>query len=86
MSAAVARVEYRCKGRIHGVRKTYPNGEEYVEVRCKDHWCTDRKPGIVVFHYFIPETGELHHSQKYASAKPTKSIRAVKLESESNER
>ncbi|AMB17237.1 hypothetical protein PBI_ROPE_23 [Mycobacterium phage Rope] len=85
MTVAVSRVEYRCKGKVHGVRKVYPDGKVYVEIRCKDHWCTDREPGVVVFHYFDPETGELHHTQKYSSAKPTKSER-VQLESNCNER
>ena len=71
MTVAVTRVEYRCKGKVHGTRKVYPNGEEYVEVRCKDHWCTDREPGVVVFHYFNPQTGELHHTKKYQNATPS---------------
>lgn len=82
---AAARVEYRCKGKVHGVRKRYPNGEEYVEMRCKDHWCTDRETGVVVMHYFNPETGELHHTKKYSNATPTTSER-LQLESNSNER
>jgi len=75
------RVEFRCKGKIHGIRKEYPNGKVYLEVRCKDHWCTEREAGVVAFHYFDPETGELHHTKKYASAN-----QSGQLESDTSER
>jgi hypothetical protein len=81
MTAVATRVEFRCKGKVHGVTKEYPNGEKYLEVRCKDHWCTDREPGVVVFHYFDYVTGDLHHTKKYRSA-----TQSGKLESNSNER
>lgn len=59
------RVELRCKGKIHGVKKEYPDGKVFLEVRCKDHWCTEREPGTVVFHYFDWFTGELSHTKKF---------------------
>lgn len=83
MTAAATRVEFRCKGKVHSILKTYSDGKKYQEVRCKDHWCTDREPGVVVYHYFDPDTGELHHTKKYQSPPTTQS---GKLESDSNER
>jgi len=82
MTVAVERTEFRCRGKIHGVKKAYPNGEVYLEVRCKDHWCTEREPNTVVFHYYDWETGEMHHTQKYSNP-PSQS---GQLESNSNER
>lgn len=69
--AVATRIELRCKGKVQGIIKSYPNGERYLEVRCKDHWCTDREPGVVVFHYFEMDSGNLHHTKKYRS--PTQS-------------
>lgn len=65
MSSALQRIEYRCEGKLHGVRKEYPNGKVYLEVRCKDNWCADRGIGEVVMHYFDIETGLLDHTRKF---------------------
>lgn len=61
-------VEYKCRSRIHAIKKDFPCGDgrvSYLEVRCKDKWCGDRINGEVVFHYFDIETGILHHTKKY---------------------
>lgn len=59
------KIVYRCDGKIHGVRKEYPDGRVYLEVRCKDTYCADRKDGEVVFHYFDIDTGWLSHTRKF---------------------
>lgn len=62
---APTKIEYRCNGKLHGVRKEYANGKVLFEVRCKDNLCVDRGVGEVVFHYFDIETGALDHTTKY---------------------
>jgi hypothetical protein len=64
-SAAYQRIEYRCSGKLHAVRKEFPNGRILLEVRCKDKLCADRKIGEVAFHYYDIETGLLDHTKKY---------------------
>lgn len=62
---ACQRIEFRCNNKLHAVKKEYPNGKVFLEVRCKDSWCVDRKAGEVVFHYFDPNDGRLDHTKKY---------------------
>lgn len=59
------RIEFRCENKLHGVRKEYPDGSIFFEVRCKDSWCVDRQAGEVVFHYFDWVTGVLDHNKRF---------------------
>jgi hypothetical protein len=62
---AVAPIQLRCRSKLQGILKDYPDGKRLLEVRCKDKWCADRGAGIVVLHYFNVETGELDHTKKF---------------------
>lgn len=66
---AVLAIQLRCRSRLQGIIKEYPNGRRLLEVRCKDKWCADRKAGVVVLHYFNVETGELDHTNKFRDPK-----------------
>lgn len=66
MPQVISRIELKCRGDIHGIIKQFePKGKRYLEVRCKSHWCSDKKEGEVAFHYFDIETGEYSHTKKY---------------------
>lgn len=65
MVATVSAKQFRCRSKLQGIVKTYPNGKVLFEIRCKDKYCTDRKPGIVVLHYFNVQTGELENTVKF---------------------
>jgi antitoxin component YwqK of YwqJK toxin-antitoxin module len=66
MSAAlVSRIEIRCRGKVHGIIKEYPNGKRLFEVRCKDNYCVDRGKNEVVFHYYDMQSGKLVDTKKY---------------------
>lgn len=69
MSAAVAAQQLRCRSKLQGILKTYPNGKVLLEIRCKDKWCADRKAGVIVLHYFNVETGELVNTVKFRDPK-----------------
>lgn len=60
-----APIQLRCKGKLQGTIKEYPDGKKFLEVRCKDGWCTERTAGVVVLHYFSLEDGSLDHTKKY---------------------
>lgn len=70
--SVLTKVEFRCKSKLQGIRRTYPDGTVFLEVRCKDHWCADRSEGVVVIHYFDWDTGELRDTKKFKAAKPTR--------------
>lgn len=65
MTTAVNTVQLRCRGKLHGIVKTYPGGKKLLEVRCKEKYCADRGAGLVVLHYLNVETGELDHTKKF---------------------
>jgi hypothetical protein len=62
---AVLTMQLRCRSKLQGIIKEYPDGKKLLEVRCKDKWCAERGAGVVVLHYFNVETGELDHTKKY---------------------
>ena len=64
MTTAVA-TQLRCRSKLQGILKTYPDGKVLLEVRCKEKWCAERGAGLVVLHYFNVETGELDHTKKF---------------------
>ena len=71
-SAAVESIQLRCRSKLQGIIRKYPDGPELLEVRCKDKWCAGRgegQPKMVVLHYFTLDTGELHHTTKYREPK-----------------
>ena len=74
----VSSTELRCRSKLQGIIKEYPGGRKLLEIRCKDKWCAERGAGMVVFHYFDIETGELDHTQKYRD--PRKPVNAEKGE------
>ncbi len=57
--------QLRCKGKLQGIMKEFPDGKKLLEVRCKEKWCADRVAGLIVLHYFNVETGELDHTKKF---------------------
>ena len=65
MTATVTAIQLRCKSQLQGIIKEYPNGVRLFEVRCKNKWCSARKPGIVVLHYFDIVTGELVDTKRF---------------------
>lgn len=69
MATTVTTQQLRCRSKLQGIIKEYPNGKRLFEIRCKDKYCTDRKPGIVVLHYFNVETGELVDTVKFRDPK-----------------
>lgn len=69
MTTAYTSVQLRCRSKLQGILKEYPNGKKLLEVRCKDKWCAERGAGVVVLHYFNVETGELDHTKKYRDPK-----------------
>lgn len=69
MSTAVGTAQLRCRSKLQGILKKYPNGKVLLEIRCKDKWCADRKSGVVVLHYFNVETGELVNTVKFRDPK-----------------
>lgn len=74
-SSVYQRIEFRCGSKVHAVRKEFPNGKVFLEVRCKDKWCADRITGEVAFHYYDIETGVLDHTTKYKDPIPLSRIR-----------
>lgn len=59
-------VQLRCAGgELQGIIKEYPDGKRLLEVRCKNHRCSERGEGMVVLHYFDVETGKLDHTRKF---------------------
>lgn len=70
----VSAIELRCRSKLQGIIKEYPDGRKLLEVRCKDKWCAERGTGMVVFHYFDMETGELNHTQKYRDPRKPKNV------------
>lgn len=69
MTTALASFQLRCRSKLQGIIKEYPNGKRLLEVRCKDKWCAERGAGIVVLHYFDLESGKLDHTKKYKDPK-----------------
>jgi hypothetical protein len=65
MTVAATAVQLRCKGKLHGIIREYPNGDRFLEVRCKDNWCVDRGKNEVVFHYYDLQSGELRKTKNY---------------------
>jgi len=68
----VSSMELRCRSKLQGIIKEYPSGIRLLEVRCKDKWCAERGAGMVVFHYFNIETGELDHTTKFRDPRKPK--------------
>jgi hypothetical protein len=64
MTASLDTIQLRCEAGLHGIIKER-KGKRVFEIRCKNKWCTDRIPGIVVLHYFDTETGKLVDTNKF---------------------
>ena len=78
MTADVLTMQLRCRSKLQGIIKEYPNGKKLLEVRCKDKWCAERGAGVVVLHYFNVETGELDHTKRYRDPRRPDNRRKVK--------
>lgn len=52
--------ELRCRSHLHGII----NEEGLIEIKCRWKPCVD-KAGVVVFHYFNPETGKEVDTKKF---------------------
>jgi hypothetical protein len=56
----MAEVELRCSSHLHAVL----TDDGLIEVKCRWKPCCD-EPGVVVFHYFHPVTGDLVNTKQY---------------------
>lgn len=72
MTIALTSIQLRCRSKLQGIIKEYPDGKKLLEVRCKDKWCAERGAGVVVLHYFNVSTGELDHTKRYRDPKNIK--------------
>jgi hypothetical protein len=69
MTAVAEATKLRCRSRLQGIIKEYPNGKRLLEIKCKDKLCADRRAGVYVLHYYDLESGQLVNTKKFRDPK-----------------